>query len=108
MGSASGNIVICHDSKGILKSISTTRLVQVGESASPTISLPAAVLRSTDFSILGTAGIPPRDILIEALHKVLSHAASGELSIDTEHVRLRDIEEAWGRDPQGRRLVVIP
>jgi len=44
------------------------------------------------------------DILIDALHKVLSHAASGELSIDTEHVRLRDIEEAWGRDPQGRRL----
>ena len=65
-------------------SISTNRLVQVGESAGPTISLPAAVLRSTDFSILGTAGIPPRDILIEALHKVLSHAASGELSIDTE------------------------
>jgi hypothetical protein len=66
------------------------------------------VLRSTDISILGTAGIPPRDILIDALHKVLSHAANKELSIDTEHVRLADIEEAWRREPQGRRLVVIP
>lgn len=34
--------------------------------------------------------------------------ASGELSIDTEHVRPRDIEEAWRRDPLGRRLAVIP
>ena len=35
-----------------------TRLIQVGESAGPTISLPAAVLRSTALSIQGTAGIP--------------------------------------------------
>ena len=35
-----------------------TRLVEVGESAGPTISLPAAVLRSTPLTILGTAGIP--------------------------------------------------
>src|SRR5215831_5200264 len=38
-----------------------TRFVQVGESAAPTISLPAAVLRSTARTIQGTAGIPPRD-----------------------------------------------
>src|ERR1700719_3881608 len=42
-----------------------TRLVQVGESAGPTISLPAAVLRSTSLTILGTAGIPARGALIE-------------------------------------------
>jgi NADPH2:quinone reductase len=34
------------------------RLVQVGESAGATITLPAAVLRSTALTILGTAGIP--------------------------------------------------
>src|SRR5690242_20532071 len=38
---------------------SETRYVQVGESAGPTISLPAAVLRSTAITIMGTAGIPP-------------------------------------------------
>ena len=43
----------------------------------------------------------------DALHRVLSNAASGELNIDTEHVRLADIEEAWWREPQRRRLVVI-
>ncbi len=87
---------------------SETRFVQVGESAGPTISLPAAVLRSTALTILGTAGIPPRSVLVDALQQVMTHAASGELRIETERVPLADIESAWQRDPQPRRLVVIP
>ena len=87
---------------------SETRFVQVGESAGPTISLAAAVLRSTALTILGTAGIPPRDILVDALQKVMAHAASGELRVETERVPLEDIENAWTRDQQGRRLVVTP
>ncbi len=87
---------------------SETRFVQVGESAGPTISLAAAVLRSTALTILGTAGIPPRDILIDALQKVMAHAASGELRAETERVPLADIENAWQRNQQGRRLVVTP
>lgn len=87
---------------------SETRFVQVGESAGPTISLAAAVLRSTAVTILGTGGIPPRDVLIDALQRVLAHAVQGELSIDTERVALADIEDAWQRDPQGGRFVVAP
>ena len=44
---------------------SETRLVQVGESAGPTISLAAAVLRSSPLAILGTARIPPREVLVD-------------------------------------------
>jgi len=87
---------------------SETRLVQVGESAGPTISLPAAVLRSTALTILGTAGIPSRNILVDALQQVMAHAATGKLHVDTECVPLVDIENAWQRDQQGRRLVVVP
>ena len=87
---------------------SETRFVQVGESAGPTISLPAAVLRSTALTILGTAGIPPRSVLVDALQQVMTHAASGELRIETERVPLADIESAWQRDQPRRRLVVIP
>jgi NADPH:quinone reductase-like Zn-dependent oxidoreductase len=86
---------------------SEIRFIQVGESAGPTISLPAAVLRSTSLTILGTAGIPPRNVLVDALQQVMTHAASGELRIETERVPLADIENAWQRDQQGRRLVVI-
>ena len=87
---------------------SETRFVQVGESAGPTISLPAAVLRSTALTILGTAGIPPRDILVDALQKVMARAASGELPMDTERIPLADIENVWERDQRGSRLVIIP
>jgi NADPH2:quinone reductase len=86
---------------------SETRFVQVGESAAPTISLSAAVLRSTALTILGTAGIPSRDVLVDALQQVMAYAARGELQIDTEKVPLAEIEKAWQRDQPGRRLVVM-
>jgi NADPH:quinone reductase-like Zn-dependent oxidoreductase len=87
---------------------SETRYVQVGESAGATISLSAAVLRSTPITIMGTAGIPPGNILTETLQKVMAHAASGELRVETERVPLSEIETAWQQEAQGKRLVVIP
>lgn len=87
---------------------SEMRFVQVGESAAPAITLPAAVLRSTALTILGTAGIPPRDVLSDAFQQVMTHAAKGELHIDTERVPLAEIENAWQRDQPGRRLVIVP
>jgi NADPH:quinone reductase-like Zn-dependent oxidoreductase len=87
---------------------SETRLVQAGESAGPTIALPAAVLRSTALTIMGTAGIPPGEVLANALQRVMLHAANGELQMDTDRVRLADIESAWQAEQPGRRLVVIP
>jgi NADPH2:quinone reductase len=85
-----------------------TRVVQVGESAGPTITLPAAVLRSSSLTIQGTAGIPPWDVLTDAFQCVMNAGARGELSIETERVPLVDIENAWSRESRGRRLVVIP
>ena len=85
-----------------------TRLVQVGESAGATIALPAAVLRSTALTILGTAGIPAREVLVDAMQQVMTRAARGELQIETERVALAEIERAWQRRESGRRIVVIP
>jgi len=87
---------------------SETRLVQVGESAGPTIALPAAVLRSTALTIFGTAGIPSRDVLRSAMQQILEWAAAGTLRIETDQVPLADIEQAWTRAERGPRLVVIP
>jgi NADPH:quinone reductase-like Zn-dependent oxidoreductase len=86
-----------------------TRLVQVGESAGPTISLPAAVLRSTALTILGTAGIPPFEILIDAMKQVLTRGARGELRIETESVPLAKVEQVWRqKETSGRRIVFVP
>jgi len=85
-----------------------TRLVQVGESAGPTISLPAAVLRSTALTILGTAGFPGLEVMTDALQRVMAYAANGELHVDTISVPLGDIATAWKRSQSGQRVVVIP
>ena len=86
---------------------SETRLVQAGESAGASISLPAAVLRSTPLTILGTAGIPAPEILMDALQQVMACGASGKLRIDTERVPLAEIEDGWQREGRSR-LVIIP
>jgi NADPH:quinone reductase-like Zn-dependent oxidoreductase len=86
-----------------------TRLVQVGESAGPAISLPAAILRSTALTILGTAGIPPRAVLMDAMQQVMAAAAGGKIRIETDAVPLADVESVWQQKEQtGRRIVLIP
>jgi NADPH:quinone reductase-like Zn-dependent oxidoreductase len=85
-----------------------TRLLQAGESAGPTISLPAAVLRSTALTILGTAGMPAREVLVAAMQRVLAWGAAGTIRIETEKISLADIEQVWQRTERSRRLVVIP
>ena len=90
---------------------SRVRLVEVGESAGSTISLPAGVLRSSGLEIIGsgTGTIPPREMMIELYNQVMSRAASGELRVDTVQVPLAGIEDAWQRqDPLRRRMVIIP
>ena len=87
---------------------SETRFVQAGEGAGPAISVPAAALRSTALTILGTGGIPRRDVLVGAFEKVMALASSGELSVKTERVPLADIENAWERDQRGSRFVIVP
>ena len=57
---------------------------------------------------MGTAGIPSRDVLVEAFQQIMAHAAKGDLQIDTERVPLANVENAWQRDQSDRRLVIIP
>ena len=97
--------------KDLRPSATRTRLVQVGEGAGATIALPAAALRSSRLEILGagTGNAPASpEVWVEAIQQLLERVAQGKLRIETERVALADIETAWGRDPQGRRLVVIP
>ena len=87
---------------------SATRIVQVGESAAPTIELRAAALRSTALVMLGTAGIPPMEVLSDALGRVFELAAKGALEIAVEEWPLEEIESAWNRPASSRRLVFRP
>ncbi len=90
---------------------SRVRLVEVGESAGPSISLAAAVLRSSRLEILGAgsgnAAASP-EMWIEAVRQLMSNIGCGTLRIDTERVPLSEVENAWHQEQHGRRAVIIP
>jgi NADPH2:quinone reductase len=97
--------------KDLKPASSRVRLVEVGESAGPAISLAGATLRSSRLEILGAgSGNAPAEpeMWMEAIQRLMSNVASGKLRIDTSRVPLREVEEAWQTDQQGRRTVLIP
>lgn len=94
----------------VMAHVDTLRLVEIGEMAGPTISLSAAALRSSGIELSGSGGggIPPTAIF-ETFPQLWALAGAGRLRIDTEPVRLREVELAWQRnDLPGRRIVVVP
>ena len=86
------------------------RLLQAGDMAGPAISLPAAVLRSAGLEILGmgTGTMPPMDVITTMLRELLDLLSTGKLHIDIDRIPLSAVGEAWTRDQQGRRPVLIP
>ena len=86
-----------------------TRLVQIGESAGPLISLPAQALRSTGVMISGSGVMPTMELLSSAFQQLMDLAARNRIHIQVEPVPLHDIETAWTREgSHGRRLVIVP
>lgn len=73
------------------------RLVNVGAMAGPNITLPAAVLRSTQLQILGsgTGNFPPIPQLKRIVADILALAAEGKISVETQEYALAEIAEVW-------------
>lgn len=73
------------------------RLVNVGSMASPTICLPAAVLRSSHLHILGsgTGNFPPIPEMKKIVGEILDLAAEGKVTVETQVFALADIAQAW-------------
>lgn len=84
----------------------STRLVEVGESAGRTITLPGAALRSIDLKLLGSGfGSVPLASILSAIPGLFAMAASGDLHVDVEAIPLADVEAAWSRSEKARRIV---
>jgi NADPH:quinone reductase-like Zn-dependent oxidoreductase len=83
-----------------------TRLVEVGESAGKTITLPGASLRSIDLKLMGSGfGSVPLERVLGVIPTLFSLAASGSLKVATEPVPLAEVEAAWNRKESGKRIV---
>ena len=88
------------------------RLVNLGSSAGPSLSVDSATLRSRSAAVLGytnTSLSPGRRAA--TLGTVLRHAADGELTVDHVTVPLEDVTTAWADVAAGvatARVVVRP
>jgi NADPH:quinone reductase-like Zn-dependent oxidoreductase len=86
----------------------TTRLIEIGAMAGPTISLPGAALRSSGLEIYGAGGgSVPMQAIIEAVPQILEHAARGDLRVDTKKVPLTEVESEWNAK-EDCRVVFTP
>jgi NADPH2:quinone reductase len=95
--------------KGFPSPRTGTRLIQIGDSAGPVISLPAQALRGAGIMIVGSGAIPAMEVLSSAFQQLMDLAARNQIHIDVETVPLHDIETAWTRaDTYGRRIVIVP
>jgi NADPH:quinone reductase-like Zn-dependent oxidoreductase len=84
------------------------RVVQLGESAGSTASLPASVVRGRPLAILGHTNFhAPEDVHRGAYERMTRHAAAGELEVDTERVELDRAPEAWQRQASAPHVKLV-
>lgn len=89
------------------------RFVTVGSMAGEQIQLSSGILRSSDIQISGSGlGSWSKEemkcLFAEILPEMFASAADHKLKVDTESVRLADIEKLWDMDvADGKRLVVM-
>jgi NADPH:quinone reductase-like Zn-dependent oxidoreductase len=91
-----------------------TRFVQIGSMAGLTMTLPAGILRSAGITISGVGlGSMPPEVLgrarVDALPKLFTMVAGGQLHLSTRARRLADVEQVWtAAEPSGTRVVLVP
>ncbi|MHA3786731.1 quinone oxidoreductase family protein [Flavobacterium hauense] len=88
------------------------KIVTIGNMAGATISLPSAILRSTQIEFLGSGigSISFSDIhkyMNEVLPEVFQFVAEGKIKTDLEITELKDVETVWSQTEKlGSRIVI--
>jgi len=92
--------------KGLSHASRRLRFVQVGNSAGPTITLPAATLRSTGLELIGSGfGSVSLERIFASLAEFLKEAAREPFESKAKSVPLSEVESAWNAPDGGERLV---
>jgi NADPH:quinone reductase-like Zn-dependent oxidoreductase len=95
--------------KGLIHIAPRIRYLQVGSSAGPAISLPAAILRSSGLELLGSGfGSVAIDAILRSVAEFLSIAATANFHVAIQSAPLSDVERMWTSPTPGVRLVFLP
>jgi NADPH:quinone reductase-like Zn-dependent oxidoreductase len=85
------------------------RFVQIGSISGNTITLPAGLLRSSGVELFGSGlGSLSTQQMLQSLTAMFVAASTVQFAIDVDPVPLAQVEEAWIRKDDGRRIVFIP
>jgi NADPH:quinone reductase len=81
------------------------RIVQLGQAAGATATLPSAAIRGKHLELNGFSDFAvPADVLAEHYERLVGHAVAGEIQLELNRVGLDEIEEVWGRP--GKHVVI--
>jgi NADPH:quinone reductase-like Zn-dependent oxidoreductase len=95
--------------KGLQHAARRIRYLQIGSVAGPTISLPAATLRSSGLELYGSGfGSVSMERIFQALRDFLNEAARKPFQMKVKTAPLRDVESLWNFADPGVRLVFQP
>jgi NADPH:quinone reductase-like Zn-dependent oxidoreductase len=95
--------------KGLKHASARIRFVQIGNSAAPTITLPAATLRSSRLELLGSGfGSASMDEIFQAVREFFEVAAKTPFQVSLKTVLLRDIASVWSTPERDARIVFQP
>lgn len=95
--------------KGLQHAAARIRYLQIGSMAGPTISMPAATLRSSGLEIYGSGfGSVSIERIFQSLGKFLKEAANKPFTIETKPTPLRDVERLWVEAQNRTRIVFQP
>jgi NADPH:quinone reductase-like Zn-dependent oxidoreductase len=95
--------------KGLQQSAPRVRYIQIGGSAGPTITLPAATLRSSGVEILGSGfGSASMTEIYKALGEFFAESARQPFREDIRIASLSQVESLWAASDDGARLVFQP
>jgi NADPH:quinone reductase len=80
------------------------RIVQLGQAAGPTATLPSAAIRGKQLELYGYSDFAvPADTLAQQYRRLVGHALGGEIQVDVKRVGLDHAPAAW--DSPGKHVV---
>lgn len=107
-GAPAESVLTAIEQKGLDHAAGRIRYVQIGNSAGPTLTLQASVLRSSGLEMLGSGfGSVSLEKIFEGMKALLQEAARKPFQIEAQPAPLRDIERLWNAKEEAR-LVFRP